>query len=638
MSARTNALVAICRGRPRLMATKPAIDKTRKLIEQNPTVRSWQQAIVRLAELMLTLPPLTPDASLDPDETEQAPLPLVRSAESSGGVATLLDIARRFSLRMQTLGLLWLITQDPRYRDRAKAELLQICGFTDWAGSEFLVTAEFAFGAAIGFDWLYDALDTEERRRVADAIVHKAIEPGLRELDRSPPLPQRWTLRPTNWSLVCSGALMIAAMSVAEYDDRAAQLFAGCRRAVRAGFDGYGPDGAWAEGPGYWHYATQYAIYLLDSLDTAIGDDLGLDASIGLSQTGLFRLYAAGPSKKLFNFADSEERHSGGYWLFWLARRYKHPVDAWTEQHRGKVHPMDLLWYAEFDRNPRQLPLARHFRGTEVAMLLGGWDPTDSYLGIKAGENDFCRHSHFDLGSFVFDALEVRWAIDLGPDNYNLPGYFDPVMKMQYYRTSTIGHNTLLLNGACQPPTADATITRWRFRQRLAVAVVDLSEAYPMAARVLRGFALIAEEHVLIVDEIVPDQPLASIDWQMHTTAAVELAGLSATMSHKAPQEGADPVRCRLQVIEAAGGSLSLEPATPSGPSGQDQNEGVGKLVLHLERVAGPVRLVVLLSPVGGKGPPRLPLALRQPLSEWARPRRNRAASAGLTGSCAQAG
>src|SRR5689334_18041391 len=148
MPGRTNTLAAICRGRPRLMATKAAIDRTRKLIEQDPTVRSWQQAIVRLAELMLTLPPLTPDASLDPDETEQAPLPLVRSAESSGGVATLLDIARRFGLRMQTLGLLWLITQDSRYRDRAKAELLQICGFTDWTGNEFLVTAEFAFGAA----------------------------------------------------------------------------------------------------------------------------------------------------------------------------------------------------------------------------------------------------------------------------------------------------------------------------------------------------------------------------------------------------------------------------------------------------------------------------------------------------------
>ena len=109
------------------------------------------------------------------------------------------------------------------------------------------------------------------------------------------------------------------------------------------------------EGPGYWHYATQYAIYLLDSLSTALNTDLGLDTSPGLSRTGLFRLHAAGPSGKLFNFADSEDRHSGGYWLFWLAKRYRHPVDNWIEGHVEKIHPMDLLWFEKAGRNPSRL-------------------------------------------------------------------------------------------------------------------------------------------------------------------------------------------------------------------------------------------------------------------------------------------
>lgn len=632
---------AVAAERPRLMATDAAIARTRKLIENNDTVRSWNQAVVRLGELMLALPVLTPDAVLDPNETEQAPLPLVRSAQSSGGKATLLDIARRFGLRMQTLGLLWLISDDARYRDRAKAELLQVCGpaFADWAGDEFLVTAEFAFGAAIGLDWLYHALDDAERRRVAEALVRKAIEPGFVELDRSPPPPQRWALKPTNWSLVCCGALMLAALAAAEYATRAAEIFHRCRLAVRAGFDGYAPDGAWAEGPGYWHYATQYAIYLLDSLDTALGDDLGLDDSLGLSDTGLFRIHAAGPSGKLFNFADSEEKHSGGYWLFWLARRYGHPVEAWTEAHRGKVHPMDLLWYDEFDRNPRLLPTARHFRGAEVAMLRAGWDPSDAYLGIKAGANDFCRHSHYDLGSFVFDARGIRWALDLGPDNYALPGYFDPAMKVQYYRTGTIGHNTLLIDGECQPPSAHATITRSRFRPSLAVAVLDLSEAYPKAANVLRGFALIAGKHVLIVDEIVPEQPISVIEWQMHTTASIEIDGPSAMLRHKAPHDGTAPVTCRLQVIEGAGAVLSVRPATPSGPDGQDENDGVAKLVLSQVGVWRPVRIAVLLSPVGGDAKPfRLPAELRRPLGEWARPAPRRRPASALAGSLAQAG
>ncbi|MBV9374819.1 MAG: hypothetical protein JO320_07175, partial [Alphaproteobacteria bacterium] len=142
-----------------------------------------------------------------------------------------------------------------------------------------------------------------------------------------------------NWNLVCNGALMIAALSVAESDPKAAHLFSLCRASISTGFGGYSPDGGWAEGPGYWHYATQYAIYLLDSLSTALGADLPLHATPGLCETGLFRLHAAGPSARLFNFADGEERHSGGYWLFWLARQYKQPVDAGIERHAGQVHP-----------------------------------------------------------------------------------------------------------------------------------------------------------------------------------------------------------------------------------------------------------------------------------------------------------
>ena len=38
---------------------------------------------------------------------------------------------------------------------------------------------------------------------------------------------------------------------------------------ARAAFASYGPDGGWDEGPGYWDYATQYAVFLCASLDSA---------------------------------------------------------------------------------------------------------------------------------------------------------------------------------------------------------------------------------------------------------------------------------------------------------------------------------------------------------------------------------
>jgi hypothetical protein len=612
----SDALARIARDRPRLMATKSAIARTQTLLRHNRTVRKWQRQVAKQADIILDQPTLTQDWVHDPRETAAAPLPLVLPPKSADSPAARLDIARLFCLRIQTLGITWFLTGDPRYRDRAKAEVLAVCAFPDWADDKFLTTAETAFGAAIGYDWLYDVLIDAERRQIAQAILDKGVVPGLDQFAK--PSHPFWTKTAMNWNLVCNGALMVAALSVLESDNRAEQLFSKCRMSVATGFSAYGPDGGWVEGPGYWHYATQYGIYLLDSLYTALGAGLGLDGSSGVAETGLFRLHAAGPSGKLFNFADSEERHSGGYWLFWLARRYHQPVDAEMERHIEKVHPMDLLWFEENSRKPSRLPPARQFRAAGVVTLRGDWrDPNTTYLGIKGGANDACEHGHYDLGSFVLDCGGVRWAMDLGPDDYNLPGYFTPEMRSRYYRTSTLGHNTIVINGECQPPAACASITRQSLEARTPIVVMDLSAAYPKTISALRGFALIDGQHVLIVDEIVPSECLSTVDWQMHTEAHVGLSAAIATLIYPAKSDNDEPRFC-LRIIEPNLAAWSLRSATPSEPQGQNPNTGIAKLVFRAEQVEKPVRLAVLLSPdAEACANPALPLALQRPLSDW---------------------
>src|SRR5581483_4247972 len=149
-----------------------------------------------------------------------------------------------------------------------------------------------------------------------------------------------------NWNLVCNTGLMIAALAVEDVDPaRAHRVFEQSLASIETGLAGYAPDGGWPEGPGYWALATEYLSYLLDALQGAFGSTLGLDKRPGLEHTDRFRLHGAGPSGRLFNFADSEEHQGGAWLLLWLAQHYGHPVDAWFD-HRGSKppEPMDLVW------------------------------------------------------------------------------------------------------------------------------------------------------------------------------------------------------------------------------------------------------------------------------------------------------
>ncbi|MEI6874747.1 MAG: heparinase II/III family protein, partial [Spirochaetota bacterium] len=87
---------------------------------------------------------------------------------------------------------------------------------------------------------------------------------------------------------------------------------------------------------------------------------------------------------------------------------------------------LNAVWFpAEQRAATADVPLDVRFRGqAELAIFRSAWhDPRALFVGFKAGHND-AGHAHLDLGSFVLDADGVRWAQDLGPDDYNLPAYF----------------------------------------------------------------------------------------------------------------------------------------------------------------------------------------------------------------------
>src|SRR6185295_8965657 len=104
-------------------------------------------------------------------------------------------------------------------------------------------------------------------------------------------------------------------------------------------------------------------------------------------------------------------------------------------------------------------------------------------------------------------------------------------------------------------------------------------------------------KHLLLVDEITPrDRPIA-VTWQMHTTAAMVLNGAAAMLSASTKTPWHRSASLDVHLLEPAGAGFTTALARPPPtPTGQDPNDGIAKLLVRLDGVAGPLRLAVLLA------------------------------------------
>ncbi|HAY22361.1 MAG TPA: coagulation factor 5/8 type domain-containing protein, partial [Desulfobacterales bacterium] len=536
-----------------------------------------------------------------------------------GREGVILEASRTVLRRVYLLAFFQRLEGGDRFAHRLWLELDAAARFPDWRPGHFLDTAEMTHAFAIAYDWLYDIWSPEQRAVLAQAIRDKGLKPGLAAYQGAKNSGW-WVKSAYNWNQVCNGGLGLGALAVFETcPDLAAQVLQGALRSLPRALAQFAPDGGSYEGPLYWGYATFYHTLFLAALETALGCGFGLAASPGFEATGYFPIYVTGPRDRTFNYADADDLI---YWtaqMFWLARRFQQPVFAGYARRITKIHPLDLLWFETLSLSPREagLPLDRYFRGVEVATFRSSWDdPLAIFAGFKAGDNR-AGHSHLDLGSFILEAQGVRWALDLGGDDYNLPGYFGR-NRWDYYRLRTEGHNTLVINPGPDPgqdPEASAVIFRFRSGPDASLAIADLTPTYfRQAQRVWRGLALVNRRRVLIQDEILAEKPLEVL-WALHTEAEVHLSAdnRTATLS----RGGARLVARILAPPEAVFRRLSARPGPLSPhPVGQAENQGVSKLAIHVKEVVD-LRLAVELTPLtGDMGPESLERKIT-PLAQW---------------------
>ena len=277
------------------------------------------------------------------------------------------------------------------------------------------------------------------------------------------------------------------------------------------------------------------------------------------------------------------------------------------------------------DDLPAGADLPLHWHGGGVAPVgfhRTAWnDPEAAFVALKGG-SPATSHAHMDVGAFVFETGGVRWAVDLGMQDYHgleqsgLNLWEHPVRqesdRWKPFRLSHRGHSVPTFNGAPPRVNGHAPIVRFSDRGDLPHTVVDLSALYEdQVARSWRGVALLADGRVLLQDEWTAADRPAEMRWQMLTFAEAAVEGPGFVLR----QDGRE---LRLDVLEPLD-EMRLEVVESSAPAQSFDAPNPGLRILVLTCRCAPTRSVTLrllahLSAGAHAVPPPLtPLALWSP-------------------------
>jgi hypothetical protein len=448
----------------------------------------------------------------------------------------LLGVSREFIRRALGWAFAYRVTGETALLARARREMRTVAAFADWNPSHYLDVAEMTAGLAIAYDWLFDDLPADERAAIRRAIVDKGIAQA-----RNGHATFRYA---NNWNQVCIGGMVLGALAVQEDEPGLARdLLAAARKDVFTGLRAYAPDGVYPEGPGYWSYGTSYSILLVAALRNAALGDWGVLAAPGFARSAEFYAQSIGPSGKHFNFGDGVEGQELPSPIVYLARESNRPalLTAKREMIRKnqglaeRFAPLSVLWWPAADSGDPPSPAFAGQGPQPVAIWRTSWrDPNALWFAIKGGGARH-NHAHMDAGSFVLDMDGLRWAKDLGMQDYeslesrgiDLWNMRQDSPRWQVFRLGSDAHNTLTVGGAPHSATAMADLRMPNENE----ALIDLAQVLGLRRATRR--ARFYGDAVELEDRIEGAMPGGEIRWAMCTEADIGIEGNSAVLTQQ---------------------------------------------------------------------------------------------------------
>ena len=390
---------------PRLILRDGDVERLRTAVDEYPQMRRLYDEMIRFADRTLGEP--------------------VSERRKKG--KRLLGVSRTVLERVLNCSCAYLLTGDERYAKRAEEEMVAAAKFEDWNPSHFLDVGEMMAALALGYDWLYDRLSDDSRTLIEEALIQKGIYGAEKE-------SQMWFYkRDNNWNQVCNGGFILGALAVA--DKASGTALETLKKSLASNLIGlrpYAPDGVYPEGYSYWSYGTWYQVLIIDALRSALGESFDLEKSAGFLPSARFMNYAIAPSGQAFNFSDcGAGRPSQNLLLAWFAAEMGDMsliYHDFNSLRSDKIRVLErrfmpvAMFYLSRCNLSAVAPSRGHFwygKGEQPLFVYrSGWQrKTDCYLAAKGGSPSL-SHAHMDGGSFVYEWGGVRWASDLGSQDY----------------------------------------------------------------------------------------------------------------------------------------------------------------------------------------------------------------------------
>ena len=444
----------------------------------------------------------------------------------------LLALEDTLDSHLLNLCLAYLVTGNDRYAIPAKRILLAVA---DWPVADRDVTSltsPWGDGVGLslcrclhrGYDWLYTAMNGQERSRVAAACTGRARQ-AYRRL-----LRQDFLCSPGeshNGRLVVYLAEM--AVVLAHETPEAETWLDYAMKALTTFYPHWGgSSGGWSEGPAYALWYALMALPGLEAIERATGFELMQRPFF--KKWPSFIMQCTAIRGEASPFGDGAEQIGPGndeerkfvLLMWYFAHRYNDSAAGWWAARAGGTEGLkgELALLYE-DRPPMDeapdLPNGHAFRETGWAALHSNIrDPEqDTFLLFRSSPYGSVSHGHADQNSF---------CIFRGGRALVVPsGYFWPVAGMphhaQWTRT-THANNTVLVDGEGQPVadrSAAGKIVAYETLEHWAYTAGEAGVAYAgRLRRFTRHLLFLRPDIVLLLDELEAPQPV-TYSWLLHS-------------------------------------------------------------------------------------------------------------------------